>query len=112
MADFKGEMPGLKAANQPSHVRSSSASISPATNQPSHVRSSSTPIQPMTIDINVEKYTRKYYNYNKSNMKLGVGDAERKRQRRMVKYNSYAVESRLMSGFRWMKNKCSEIVHG
>ncbi|KAK8706443.1 hypothetical protein V6N13_050009 [Hibiscus sabdariffa] len=55
----------------------------------------------------IDKY--KIYGYNKCNMKLGVGEAEAKRQRRMVKYNSYAVESKLksslMNWFHWSKNK-------
>ncbi|RZC56259.1 hypothetical protein C5167_015131 [Papaver somniferum] len=43
-------------------------------------------------------------------------DPEMKRRRRVIKYKCYAVEGKVKSsvcrGFRWFRNKCSEIVHG
>ncbi|XP_019053561.1 PREDICTED: uncharacterized protein LOC104598840 [Nelumbo nucifera] len=43
-------------------------------------------------------------------------DAELKRRKRVAKYKAYAVEGKLKASFRkglrWIKNKCSEIVHG
>ncbi|XP_023639435.1 LOW QUALITY PROTEIN: uncharacterized protein LOC17889537 [Capsella rubella] len=47
----------------------------------------------------------------------GLSDAEMKRKKRMVaRYKAYTVEgkvkSTLKNGFRWIKNKCSHIVHG
>lgn len=47
---------------------------------------------------------------------LGLKDAEAKRKKRIAKYKVYAVEGKvkatLRKGLRWMKNKCSQIVHG
>ncbi|WOL10295.1 hypothetical protein Cni_G19050 [Canna indica] len=44
------------------------------------------------------------------------GDPEMKRRRRVMKYKKYAVEGKLKAslrkGFRWIKVKCSELVHG
>ncbi|XP_059625615.1 uncharacterized protein LOC132268791 [Cornus florida] len=46
----------------------------------------------------------------------GFNDPEMKRRRRIAKYKVYTVEGRvkasLRNGFRWIKNKCSQIVHG
>ncbi|KAL0457465.1 UNVERIFIED_CONTAM: hypothetical protein Slati_1085700 [Sesamum latifolium] len=43
-------------------------------------------------------------------------DAEVRRKQRIMSYNAYAVEGKvkasIRSSFRWMKNKCSTIVHG
>ncbi|KAK9139238.1 hypothetical protein Scep_008919 [Stephania cephalantha] len=51
---------------------------------------------------------------NKSSWRLS--DPEMKRRRRVIKYKLYAVEGKVKDsfrrGFRWIKNKCSEIVHG
>ncbi|KAJ0092327.1 hypothetical protein Patl1_24940 [Pistacia atlantica] len=45
-----------------------------------------------------------------------INDAEVKRQKRVVKYKAYAVEGQvkasLRNGFRWVKNKYCELVHG
>ncbi|KAJ8766318.1 hypothetical protein K2173_022377 [Erythroxylum novogranatense] len=50
-----------------------------------------------------------------SSSNWGESDPELKRQRRVVKYKSYAYERKVkdsvMSGFRWMKNKYSELAH-
>ncbi|KAF8045568.1 hypothetical protein N665_2749s0003 [Sinapis alba] len=46
----------------------------------------------------------------------GVNDAEMKRKKRIARYKAYTVEGKVKStfknGFRWIKNKCSQIVHG
>ncbi|CAH8320651.1 unnamed protein product [Eruca vesicaria subsp. sativa] len=46
----------------------------------------------------------------------GVKDAEMKRKKRIARYKAYTVEGKVKStfknGFRWIKNKCSRIVHG
>ncbi|XP_043721150.1 uncharacterized protein LOC122668679 [Telopea speciosissima] len=43
-------------------------------------------------------------------------DPDMKRRKRIAKYKLYTVEGKVKSsfrrGFRWLKNKCSEIVHG
>ncbi|KAL6968590.1 hypothetical protein U1Q18_034391 [Sarracenia purpurea var. burkii] len=43
-------------------------------------------------------------------------DPETKRRKRIAKYKVYTVEGRIKAsmrkGFRWIKNKCSEMVHG
>lgn len=43
-------------------------------------------------------------------------DAEIKRKKRIARYKAYTVEgkvkSTLKNGFRWIKNKCSQIVYG
>ncbi|KAF6177108.1 hypothetical protein GIB67_005096 [Kingdonia uniflora] len=45
-----------------------------------------------------------------------LNDPEMKRRKRVAKYKIYAVEGKVKStfsrGLRWIKNKCSEIVHG
>ncbi|KAK2644954.1 hypothetical protein Ddye_020149 [Dipteronia dyeriana] len=45
-----------------------------------------------------------------------VNDPEIKRQKRIVKYKSYAVEGKMKAsirnGFRWVKNKYCQLVHG
>ncbi|KAG7570827.1 hypothetical protein ISN45_Aa04g033680 [Arabidopsis thaliana x Arabidopsis arenosa] len=45
----------------------------------------------------------------------GLSDAEMKRKKRIARYKAYTVEgkvkSTLKNGFRWFKNKCSQIVH-
>ncbi|XP_052186976.1 uncharacterized protein LOC127797855 [Diospyros lotus] len=46
----------------------------------------------------------------------GFNDPEMKRRRRIARYKVYSVEGRVKAcvrkGLRWIKNKCSEIVHG
>ncbi|XP_022759676.1 uncharacterized protein LOC111306041 [Durio zibethinus] len=46
----------------------------------------------------------------------GFTDPEMKRKKRIAKYKVYTVEGKvkasLRKGFRWIKNKCSQIVHG
>lgn len=46
----------------------------------------------------------------------GFGDPEMKRRKRIAKYKVYTVEGRvkasIRNGLRWIKNKCSEIIHG
>ncbi|KAL1216192.1 hypothetical protein V5N11_018646 [Cardamine amara subsp. amara] len=43
-------------------------------------------------------------------------DAETKRKKRIVTYKAYAMEGKVKStvkkGFRWIKNRCSQILHG
>jgi len=45
----------------------------------------------------------------------GLSDAEMKRKKRIARYKAYTVEgkvkSTLKNGFRWIKNKCCQIVH-
>lgn len=45
----------------------------------------------------------------------GLSDAEMKRKKRIARYKAYTVEGKVKStvknGFRWIKNKCSQIVH-
>ncbi|CAK9183080.1 unnamed protein product [Ilex paraguariensis] len=46
----------------------------------------------------------------------GFNDSEMKRKRRIAKYKVYSVEGRckasIKNGLRWIKNKCSHIIHG
>ncbi|XP_044480976.1 uncharacterized protein LOC123224220 [Mangifera indica] len=46
----------------------------------------------------------------------GFSDPEMKRKKRIAKYKVYTVEGKvkasLRKGFRWIKNKCCQIVHG
>lgn len=46
----------------------------------------------------------------------GFGDSEMKRRKRIAKYKVYTVEGRvkasIRNGLRWIKNKCSQIIHG
>ncbi|KAL7172051.1 hypothetical protein ACSBR2_031697 [Camellia fascicularis] len=46
----------------------------------------------------------------------GFNDPEMKRRKRIAKYKVYTIEGRvkasIRNGLRWIKNKCSEIVHG
>ncbi|XP_048129010.1 uncharacterized protein LOC115750200 [Rhodamnia argentea] len=46
----------------------------------------------------------------------GFTDPEVKRKKRIARYKAYTVEGRvkasLRRGFQWVKNKCSQIVHG
>lgn len=46
----------------------------------------------------------------------GFCDPEMKRRKRIARYKVYTVEGRMKTsirnGFRWIKNKCSEIIHG
>lgn len=46
----------------------------------------------------------------------GFNDPEMKRKKRIAKYKVYTIEGRFKasfrSGFRWIKNKCSEFIHG
>ncbi|XP_058077281.1 uncharacterized protein LOC131225720 [Magnolia sinica] len=43
-------------------------------------------------------------------------DPEMKRRKRVAKYKMYAMEGKVKAsfrkGFRWIKHKCSELVHG
>ncbi|GJN08106.1 hypothetical protein PR202_ga25996 [Eleusine coracana subsp. coracana] len=43
-------------------------------------------------------------------------DPEMKRRRRVASYKAYSVEGKVKSslrrGFRWIKTKCSELIHG
>ncbi|XP_022721757.1 uncharacterized protein LOC111279125 [Durio zibethinus] len=114
MADIAREMEDFKAANR---------TFGGSSNQPSLHRGSAPapPPQPICLSTpstckDMDKYSRSYYNCNKSNVTWGDRDSELKRQRRVLKYKSYAVETRLKSslvnGFRWMKNKYCAIVHG
>ncbi|KAK1560720.1 hypothetical protein Q3G72_030123 [Acer saccharum] len=51
-----------------------------------------------------------------STMPWGFTDPEIRRKKRIAKYKVYTVEGKvkasLKKGLRWIKNKCSEIVHG
>lgn len=97
---------GIKAANPPS---GGELKLEMKGNDSSSNQSSSS--SQMTVEtINKEEIDKyKIYGYNKLNIRIGVGDAESKRQRRMMKYNSYIVErklkSSLMNWFHWSKNK-------
>ncbi|PIN04637.1 hypothetical protein CDL12_22826 [Handroanthus impetiginosus] len=46
----------------------------------------------------------------------GFNDPEMKRRKRVARYKVYCVEGRvkasIRNGLRWIKNKCSEIIHG
>ena len=46
----------------------------------------------------------------------GFTDPEMKRRKRIAKYKVYTIEGRvkasIRSGLRWIKNKCSEMIHG
>ncbi|KAL3827786.1 hypothetical protein ACJIZ3_016588 [Penstemon smallii] len=46
----------------------------------------------------------------------GFGDSGMKRRKRIAKYKVYTVEGRvkasITNGIRWIKNKCSQIIHG
>lgn len=46
----------------------------------------------------------------------GFNDPEMKRKKRIAKYKVYTIEGRfkasVRNGFRWIKNKCSEFIHG
>ncbi|KAJ8749424.1 hypothetical protein K2173_025468 [Erythroxylum novogranatense] len=46
----------------------------------------------------------------------GFSDPEMQRKTRVAKYKVYGVEGRvkasLKNGIRWIKNKCSQIIHG
>ncbi|KAL8101036.1 hypothetical protein AgCh_033063 [Apium graveolens] len=46
----------------------------------------------------------------------GFNDPEMKRKKRIAKYKVYSIEGRFKasfrSGFRWIKTKCSEFIHG
>lgn len=51
-----------------------------------------------------------------SQLPWGFGDPEMKRRKRVAKYKVYSVEGRVKASFRnglrWIKNKCSQIIHG
>ncbi|XVE82230.1 hypothetical protein DITRI_Ditri15bG0131200 [Diplodiscus trichospermus] len=124
MADIAREMEDFKAANRTFggewKIEMKSCNNSSSSNQ--HTSIPKPPPQPICLSTpstcrNVDKYSRSYYNYNKSNVTWGGGrDSELKRQRRVLKYKSYTVETQLKSsfinGFRWMKNKYCQFVHG
>ncbi|XP_071718233.1 uncharacterized protein [Rutidosis leptorrhynchoides] len=46
----------------------------------------------------------------------GISDAESKRKKRIAKYKVYTIEGRVKASFRngirWIKNKCSDFMHG
>lgn len=46
----------------------------------------------------------------------GFNDPETKRRRRVASYKAYSVEGRvkasIRTGFRWIKTRCSQLVHG
>ncbi|KAE9460402.1 hypothetical protein C3L33_07654, partial [Rhododendron williamsianum] len=46
----------------------------------------------------------------------GFTDGEMKRRKRVARYKSYAIEGKVKAsirdGMRWIKNKCSQMVHG
>lgn len=52
----------------------------------------------------------------KKTFKLWVEDPEAKRRKRVAKYKIYTVEGKMKSSFkkgmRWIKRKCSLILHG
>ncbi|XVF28243.1 hypothetical protein REPUB_Repub15cG0012700 [Reevesia pubescens] len=129
MADIAREMEDFKAANRTFggewklEIKGNNNNNSSSLNQQSS-DSSIVPdplSQPVYLPTqstckDIDKYSKNYYNYNNSNVKRGGGHAQLKMQRRVVKYNSYTVENKLKSsltnGFRWMKNKYSELFHG
>uniref|UniRef100_A0A1J3D9Y0 DUF3511 domain protein n=1 Tax=Noccaea caerulescens TaxID=107243 RepID=A0A1J3D9Y0_NOCCA len=45
----------------------------------------------------------------------GLNDAEMKRKKRIARYKAYTVEAKVKSslknGYRWIRNKCCQIVH-
>ncbi|KAL1543988.1 hypothetical protein AAHA92_20897 [Salvia divinorum] len=51
-----------------------------------------------------------------SQLPWGFSDPEIKRRKRVAKYKVYTVEGRVKASFanglRWIKNKCSQIIHG
>ncbi|CDP20384.1 unnamed protein product [Coffea canephora] len=57
-----------------------------------------------------------HYREAESKPPRGFGDAEMKRRKRIAKYKVYSLEGRVKAsikdGLRWLKNKCSEIIHG
>ncbi|KAB2043595.1 hypothetical protein ERO13_D01G023532v2 [Gossypium hirsutum] len=112
MGDSAKDTEGIKVANPPSggELKLEMKGNDSSPNQLSSSSSSSSSPQVTIETVNKEEIDKyKIYGYNKSNDRIGVGDAESKRQRRMVKYNSYAVESKLksslMNWFHWSKNK-------
>ncbi|KAF5739901.1 hypothetical protein HS088_TW12G01113 [Tripterygium wilfordii] len=54
--------------------------------------------------------------HKSSDTKSWWNDPEMKRKKRVVKYKLYAVEGKVKSsiknGYRWLKRKCSKMVHG
>ncbi|OMO53560.1 hypothetical protein CCACVL1_28540 [Corchorus capsularis] len=62
------------------------------------------------------RYNTKNYNHYSSHNTWSVSNSELKRQRRVMRYKSYAVETKLkyslVHGFRWMKTKYSQFVRG
>ena len=121
MADIAREMEDFKAANWT--LGGERKLEMKGSNQSSSYRSSvpDPPPQPICLSTpstckDIDKYSKSYYNYNKSNVTWGGRDSELKRQRRLLKYKSYAVEAKLkssfMNGVRWVKNKYCEFVHG
>ncbi|KAK3194217.1 hypothetical protein Dsin_025527 [Dipteronia sinensis] len=59
---------------------------------------------------------RPSYSASSSTKPWGFTDPEMRRKKRIAKYKVYTVEGKvkasLRKGLRWIKNKCSEIVHG
>ncbi|EOY06657.1 hypothetical protein QUC31_016171 [Theobroma cacao] len=122
MAGVAREMEDFKAANRTfgGEWRLATKDNNTSSNQPSSHRSTPDP-PPQPIRLRTppmhNKASNNYTNYNyNSRPTWGVGNPELKRQRRVVKYKSYAVEAKLKSslrhGFRWMKNKYCEFVRG
>ena len=64
---------------------------------------------------NPQRFTAAPTAWNTSSVANGHDEQEVKRQRRIAKYKAYAVESKLKSslrnGIRWVKIKCSELLH-
>ncbi|KAK2649590.1 hypothetical protein Ddye_017079 [Dipteronia dyeriana] len=60
--------------------------------------------------------TRPSHSASSSMRPWGFTDPEMRRKKRIAKYKVYTVEGNvkasLRKGLRWIKNKCSEIVHG
>ncbi|OMO58404.1 hypothetical protein COLO4_34670 [Corchorus olitorius] len=140
MADVAREMEDFKAANRTfggewklerkgvyslsTSPSSSSSSPSPANQLSSTDRSGSDPPPPpaalpairVTTYEDKNRYNTKNYNHYSSHNTWSVSNSELKRQRRVMRYKSYAVETKLkyslVHGFRWMKNKYTQFVRG
>ncbi|KAL1059695.1 hypothetical protein V6Z11_1Z015600 [Gossypium hirsutum] len=111
MVNYTHNTEGIKVANPPSggELKLEMKGNDSSPNQLSSSSSSSSSPQVTIETVNKEEIDKyKIYGYNKSNDRIGVA-MRSKRQRRMVKYNSYAVESKLksslMNWFHWSKNK-------
>ncbi|CBI22920.3 hypothetical protein VitviT2T_006082 [Vitis vinifera] len=60
--------------------------------------------------------SKNYYYEDSSSSSWGFSDPEIKRRKRIALYKAYGVEGKmkasLRGGFRWVKNKCSQLIHG